>query len=770
VLGIEVSSESSSLFMRKLEYLSLQGKLIKTWKYVTNLIFTKHYRLEHPPFKAGIPGLSFLPSEVRCAVGRWRGADSVRRASIDTKIYTIFQGFKKGLLPVRLDAVSMQLRGHAASLTKDGIYRNRRVVSGDVEDELFPDGYQPSAVAGRAYLEHIGRKAIVALGLGNVCQADIEVTSVSSKASVESNFASNGSVGFAFTRWVRSQFADSCSMEPYQQYAHVSLCQSSTLVGFVEDRTRFTAPREVRTYVVSDHDLAMFGHDYSRETSLAIPACILEPMKVRVITKPRALQYAPLQVLQNRLWRKLAEHPSKIFLYTGETVTDDSIREFALSCQWRSGSRFVSGDYSAATDNLKGSVSSTLAELLFGGLKKQHPELYNRIQKSLTGGEIRYDGVMPPAADWVCETDRLYTEATHKRGDAFRCAWRRQLPDNIRQRNGQLMGNVLSFPLLCLANLCCYWMAVERYQMRDVNFDELPPVRINGDDILFLTPDESFYDIWKREAADFGFELSQGKNLVSERVLQINSALYRTCIRNADDPAAIGTADACYLADVRNVPFVNLGLITNRKKNDCSVDYSLERTGLDTRDHTVPSWVHRVSNAPKIVAELVRGHSKLRDKAVSLYEDHNRWLRERLHKLPWGPMCDLARDERQEGWLLYLQRYFRKIVPSDPNGQLRQDMPTSSLLRRLTTCFEDDDCFDAYRATRIRAIFPRGPEIEEKLDEWTTLSLRGQKWKDQTNKDEREMCSDFDAWSLFCDFAAESGIDYPEFGCSVALY
>lgn len=326
------------------------------------------------------------------------------------------------------------------------------------------------------------------------------------------------------------------------------------------------------------------------------------------------------------------------------------------------------------------------------------------------------------------------------------------------------MGNVLSFPLLCLANLCCFWMAVERYRGVDVDFDDLPPARINGDDILFLAPDDRFYDIWKEEATKFGFELSQGKNLVSDKLLQINSVLYRTQFALMDDPTMIGL-DGTFLYDVRPVPFVNFGLITNRKKNDCSIDYSLQRTGLDTRDHTVPTWVHRVSNAPKIVAELVRGlNATLRQRAMALYEDHNRWLRAKLHRLPWDQMFELGRDGNQEGWLVYLQRFFRGIVPNDPCGQIRQDMPTSSLLRRLTPAWEDDDCYDAYRATNVKVIYPRGPEIEKKERNWTTLSLRGRKWKDQTNKERNEMYAQLDACLLYAEYVDERDFEYPEFG------
>jgi len=87
------------------------------------------------------------------------------------------------------------------------------------------------------------------------------------------------------------------------------------------------------------------------------------------------------------------------------------------------------------------------------------------------------------------------------------------------------MGSTLSFPILCMVNLACYWQALEEYLGQTVRMEDLP-VLINGDDILFRA-NEAFYQIWKQSVSDVGFTLSLGKNYFSKNYLTVNSLLYR---------------------------------------------------------------------------------------------------------------------------------------------------------------------------------------------------------------------------------------------------
>jgi hypothetical protein len=713
VLDLEMDDEDESCFRLKCEYLALQGKLIKVWKNATNIVFAKHYRTDRPPVKIGIPGLSFLPRCLRVAVGQWRNKGNRRDPRVDTKVYTLFQGFKKGLLPVRPDAITAQLNGHQASLAKEQTLRDEGAVT-RVINAIGSEFKLHSAIKG----------------------SRPHVACVSARASVESNFASGGSVGYGFTNVAMDRGGSGL---PIQRLAHLVLGRSDQFFYYAVRLDRWAAPREVRGFELFDHELAETQVDYRFEKSAAVPACILEPMKVRVITKPRALQYAPLQFLQKKLWKALAKHDSETFLLTSTPVTQENLERFVFRSRWTPGDKFVSGDYSAATDNLKGRVSVLIArELLLRHLGPEYEELKARIESSLCGGRILYRG---NGGGVFCPRDDAYAKLA---SEPFRFArngkvvetlfphfgdvWSSQLKeDEIQQRNGQLMGNVLSFPLLCIANLACFWLACEEYEGRELRFEDLPPVRINGDDILFKSPSERFLRVWTGWTKEFGFELSVGKNLVSDHILQINSALYTTKTTKYNDFLHV-------IVRIQEVPFVNFGLITNRKKNDCSNDFSLQRTGLDNRDRKVPGWVYRVSQAPQIVRDLVRGlDPEFAVRAMKLYQHHNRWIAERVPMLPWGLLLDREIWSRP-WWLKQLERAFSVIVPKDPLGVCRQHLCALSYYRKLEPSWEDEDCYESYRQGARRPFYCWDPcgwrKEEEGEDTWGTPRIARPTWID----------------------------------------
>jgi len=140
------------------------------------------------------------------------------------------------------------------------------------------------------------------------------------------------------------------------------------------------------------------------------------------------------------------------------------------------GEVFVSGDYESATDNLNSTLQMELmSELL----------------------------------------EHSYTVPAGIRGHALQI-YRSALDDGsgrvVVQRRGQLMGQLTSFPLLCLVNYITF-----RYSIR-----RPVPVRINGDDIVFrATPAE--VTRWEGNVAKGGLTLSKGKTLVHSRGFTLNS-------------------------------------------------------------------------------------------------------------------------------------------------------------------------------------------------------------------------------------------------------
>lgn len=228
----------------------------------------------------------------------------------------------------------------------------------------------------------------------------------------------------------------------------------------------------------------------------AMVAAILEPLKVRLITKGPAADYFLAKSMQKELLKYIQRFPQ--FELTGDSLRPDHIyrmleREKSDSFEFMEFSHFVSGDYSAATDNL--GLQYTLMgfeeAMDAAGLHYKWKSMYRPV---LWGHQIHYPNKF-------------------------------ELPE-IRQENGQLMGSPLSFPFLCTANLIAYKLSLEDWLPHGtkLNFRDLP-VLVNGDDILFRTnPDH--YEIWKKHVFDIGFNLSVGKNYIHKNVLTINSTMY----------------------------------------------------------------------------------------------------------------------------------------------------------------------------------------------------------------------------------------------------
>jgi hypothetical protein len=249
-------------------------------------------------------------------------------------------------------------------------------------------------------------------------------------------------------------------------------------------------------------------------------SAVLEPLKVRLITKGESFKYYLSRFYQKGLWNHLQKFPQ--FVLTGRPAqTSDFFelldRERKLSLDFP---LWVSGDYSAATDNLK--IFYT---------KMAFEESLDRTSKSFYSEELK-DSLRA-----VLYEQELHYPAAQNIGDL----------DPVIQETGQLMGSTESFPILCTVNLCAYWMSLERFLSRRIRLQDLP-VLVNGDDILFRTCPEH-YTIWKKCVTEVGFELSAGKNFVHPKFFTVNS-----------------TGFLWSGGKIEEVPYLNTGLLTGQSK------------------------------------------------------------------------------------------------------------------------------------------------------------------------------------------------------------
>nr|WAK77846.1 MAG: RNA-dependent RNA polymerase [Botourmiaviridae sp.] len=139
------------------------------------------------------------------------------------------------------------------------------------------------------------------------------------------------------------------------------------------------------------------------------------------------------------------------------------------------GEIFVSGDYESASDNL----NMNLTRLMLDG--------------------IRSNSTYIPDSVW----------------DAAMASVANKFPDGETQQHGQLMGSLLCFPLLCLANYLSF-----RYIIR-----RPVPVLINGDDIVFRCRTNE-KDAWVESVGKSGLVLSLGKTMFHRSVFSLNSTYF----------------------------------------------------------------------------------------------------------------------------------------------------------------------------------------------------------------------------------------------------
>jgi len=326
---------------------------------------------------------------------------------------------------------------------------------------------------------------------------------------------------------------------------------------------------------------------------------ILEPLKVRTISCGSAIAYAPTQAIQKWMWGKLQGFAQ--FHLTGETVDRRHIN--ALLLQGSVGDVCVSGDYSAATDNLHLDVTLACIEEMCSANSPGVNRIRNIVLRALGPQGISYFG-----KDWVCKAS-----LKDRKGE---------LPSSFMQMRGQLMGSPLSFPILCIINA-----AILRHTYEVWNADGKPiaikdlPALFNGDDVLF-TCDERMYGLWRWIITQVGFLPSVGKNFVSRDFANINSTYYQLG-KLMDGPVA----GMLYAA--RQIGYVNMGLVMGRGKGD-------------TLDETVGKYTgdERIAKAVDV---LLCGRQSIEKLTESLTPEVARraeeaWIREREATLRWLPL------------------------------------------------------------------------------------------------------------------------------------
>lgn len=365
-----------------------------------------------------------------------------------------------------------------------------------------------------------------------------------------------------------------------------------------------------------------------------------EPLKVRCITAGPPLTYAFLKPMQKWLWKILKSY--SCFQLIGTPVTPEIVKnQFG-----RLGEKeeFISGDYKASTDNLHSWVSEALLEAFDeiweenkvegDKFSERKDEIVSLMKRALTGhiildprltGKLRKD-----QSCWLTTTaDEDYSE------DSFR-----------EQKEGQLMGSIISFIFLCLANAAmCRW-AMEITEKKNLSLRNKCPqgydfcrLLINGDDCAFPANRKYGFDNWKDITSFGGLESSVGKTFRSRKFLTINSVQYQLNI------SVLGWEEDSGMAsdyEYEEIKYVNLGLVYGQKKDGIRNKhfYNLGAVHRDLKNTCPPEYFSR---ATKIFLREAK-----RRKYITIYE---KGKKPRIVEDPFGSILNAKVPYYLPEWL-----------------------------------------------------------------------------------------------------------------------
>jgi hypothetical protein len=584
---------------------------VKVMKYKIAAFFSCYagQAIPTPPWKEGAtddkPGYLFGGS-----AGRWMrkllwSSTALGKAEfITTILYS-----KSGMPRVDKDVVSSKEQATVDKLTAqqgpDAPAARRLLLNwGDVPEEPFP----VQLTLSRGSVETELRRTVREVFRGHK-MTDARRTRAffpSTSANYINSRSQAGAVGFILNH--ETLLNDLRAPGGLVKVAKVGEHDRDTLTGEPADEEREPEPEDSNPLYTADTSAleSAFGTLLDRMLALAMteqpivkPVGLVEPLKVRVITKGPPLTYTVLKSLQKFMHDTLRRQ--KTFQLIGTPATEATVLDL-LGRKLGSDEVFLSGDYTGATDNLKSWVSETIADEISAvcELTENERELFIRsLTKHVFEGE----------------------DGTH-----------------YQQTTGQLMGSVTSFPVLCIANAALVRWAMEVAEKKTKKLRDCA-MGVNGDDVAAKSH-HSIYRIWSRITGFAGLEESIGKTYVSREFVNINSLsflygidpvhlteeeeekgvvkvgthlvevesrLYQTWLKDPSGPAPSKMTNRACPYTV--VPYINMGLMMGLDRTMQVKNGELVKAGFEVLDDpradlsSKAEWL--VEHSPKDVVEAV---------------------------------------------------------------------------------------------------------------------------------------------------------------------
>nr|UJQ92028.1 MAG: putative RNA-dependent RNA polymerase [Botoulivirus sp.] len=201
--------------------------------------------------------------------------------------------------------------------------------------------------------------------------------------------------------------------------------------------------------------------------------------KARVVTMQSARVKRVLTPVHNALY----DHISSFGWCVRGDIKEEDLRRVAEDR--RDGESFISGDYESATDNIFVETVRAIVEVLCED-RNLTPMERDVLSNSFQNVHYR-----------TC-TGRLYPI-----------------------KRGSMMGNLVSFPLLCLLNKACFDIVSDL----KIGWGSNRVGRFNGDDCCFCG-DESFMRFWREVTSSYGLIVNKEKTGFSREWIELNSRSY----------------------------------------------------------------------------------------------------------------------------------------------------------------------------------------------------------------------------------------------------
>jgi len=346
-----------------------------------------------------------------------------------------------------------------------------------------------------------------------------------------------------------------------------------------------------------------------------------ESLKIRVISKGPPFIYTTLKPIQKKMHDLMRILP--VFSLIGTPDTEEILEE-RLGRNVKDNEVFVSGDYEDATNNISSWASEAVAFAM--ATKLRLPSIEREILiESLTKHVI----LNPEASKKITEKERSEAIANAiKFNDSISNMISEYSQDKMIletleaiQTNGQLMGSVTSFIVLCIINCAITRLAIELAENRKYTLQDLKAL-INGDDVLFKS-NLSAYLHWKYLTKLVGLKESIGKTYCSKKFVQINSRNY-LIVKEREEQAIFEGRLVSRKKPYLKVKFVNYGLVKGYKRSQASSSQISKNDLTDINFDLADRAKDLIFNSPE----------DIQDKVYNLFMHEHQKLFKQLNPIP----------------------------------------------------------------------------------------------------------------------------------------